>query len=222
MAVSTHLQIDLNEYDARIRTFIPHYEEMLDTAAASLAAAARRPIDTVVDLGIGTGALAGRVASLRKRARVIGIDEDEGMLTMAGRRLPRGRATLVHDNFVSAPLPRTDAVTASIALHHIELPRTKKGLYRRIKQALGRGGVMVTADCHPPTHALLAAAGRSAWRDHLAVTYGRRKAEGFLRAWSHEDFYTPLEAELALMRAAGLSPEVTWRRGLFAVIVGVA
>ena len=222
MAVSTHLQIDLSEYDARIRTFIPHYEEMLDTAAASLAAAARRPIDTVVDLGIGTGALAGRVARLCRKAQVIGIDEDEGMLTMAGRRLPRGRATFVHGNFVSAPLPRTDAVTASIALHHIKLARTKKALYRRIKQALGRGGVMVTADCHPPTHASLAAAGRSAWRDHLAATYGHRKAEGFLRAWSDDDFYMPLESELGLMRAAGLSPEVTWRRGLFAVIVGVA
>lgn len=141
---------------------------------------------------------------------------------MAAERLPRGRATLVHGDFVSAPLPRADAVTASIALHHIKLPSTKKALYRRIKQALGRGGVMVTADCHPATQSRLAAAGRSAWREHLATTYGRRKADGFLRAWSKEDFYTPLETELGLMRAAGLSPEVTWRRGLFAVIVGVA
>jgi hypothetical protein len=28
----------------------------------------------------------------------------------------------------------------------------------------------------------------------------------------------PLDAELAMMRAAGLSPEVTWRRDAFAVI----
>ena len=37
MSVATHLGIDLGEYDARIRTFIPHYEEMLDVAAGSLA-----------------------------------------------------------------------------------------------------------------------------------------------------------------------------------------
>ena len=88
MAVSTHLKIALPEYDARIRTFIPDYEEMLDAAAASLVAAGRRD-RRVVDLA-------------RERARwltgwrrppgirLVGIDEDEGMLAMAARRLPPG------------------------------------------------------------------------------------------------------------------------------------
>ncbi len=49
MAVSSHLKIALPEYDARIRTFIPDYEEMLDAAAASLVAA-ERPLMAVVDL----------------------------------------------------------------------------------------------------------------------------------------------------------------------------
>ena len=40
--------------------------------------------------------------------------------------------------------------------------------------------------------------------------------------WSHEDFYVPLAAELSLMRGAGLTPEVTWRRDSFAVIVASA
>jgi ubiquinone/menaquinone biosynthesis C-methylase UbiE len=221
MAVSTHLQIDLADYDARIRTFIPYYEEMLDAAVAALGAAAR-PIDIVVDLGTGTGALAERVARARRRARIVGIDEDEGMLGMAARRLPRRRATLIHDNFTSIALPRCDAVTASFALHHMEHQRTRKALYRRVRSALRRGGVLVSADCHPPAHAALAAAGRGAWRDHLAVSYGRRQAEQFLEAWSHEDFYVPLDVELSLLRGAGLSPEVTWRRDAFAVIVASA
>ena len=218
MAVSTHLKIDLAEYDARIRTFIPRYEEMLDAAVAALGAAGR-PIAMVVDLGTGTGALAGRVAKSVKRARLVGIDEDEGMLAMAARRLPGRRTTLVFDDFVTAALPRCDAVTASFALHHLAHRRTKAALYRRVRAALRPGGVLVSADCHPPSNPALAAAGRTAWRDHLAVTYGRRKAEGFLRAWSHEDFYMPVDVELGLMRAAGLSPEVTWRRDAFAVIV---
>jgi tRNA (cmo5U34)-methyltransferase len=218
MAVSTHLQIDLADYDARIRTFIPYYEEMLEAAVAALQAAAR-PIEMVVDLGTGTGALAERVARAHRHARIVGIDEDEGMLAMAARRLPRRRATLVHDTFTAAALPRCDAATASFALHHIEHHRTRKALYRRIRAALRRGGVLVSADCHPPAHGRLAAAGRDAWRDHLAVSYGRREASGFLEAWSHEDFYVPLDVELSLMRGAGLSPDVTWRRDAFAVIV---
>src|SRR5215831_1860740 len=35
MSVASHLGIDLNDYDSRIRTFIPHYEEMLDVAGAA-------------------------------------------------------------------------------------------------------------------------------------------------------------------------------------------
>ena len=54
MSVAAHLGIRLSEYDRRIRTFIPRYEEILDAAAASVVPKAR----TIVDLGIGTGALA--------------------------------------------------------------------------------------------------------------------------------------------------------------------
>ena len=36
MAVASHLNIDLADYDQKIRTFIPYYEEMLDTVAAGL------------------------------------------------------------------------------------------------------------------------------------------------------------------------------------------
>jgi SAM-dependent methyltransferase len=218
MAVSTHLKIDLGEYDARIRTFIPHYEEMLEAATAALDAAAR-PIGTLVDLGTGTGALAGRMAQVARRARLIGIDEDEGMLALAARRLPRRRTSLVFDSFLRASLPRCDAVTASFALHHIEHQRDRKALYLRIAAALRRGGVVITADCYPAADPTLAARGRRLWRDHLAATYGPRQAEGFLRAWSHEDFYVPLPVELSLLEAAGLAPEVTWRRDAFAVVV---
>jgi tRNA (cmo5U34)-methyltransferase len=218
MAVSSHLKIDLGEYDARIRTFIPHYEEMLDAAVAALGGAGR-PIGTVVDLGTGTGALAHLVGKALTRARLVGIDEDPGMLAMAARRLPRRRTTLVHDSFLAAALPRCDAVTASFALHHVEHQQTKKALYRRIHAALRPGGVLVSADCNPSTNPALAATGRVLWRDHLALSYGRREAEAFLEAWSHEDFYLPLATELSLLRAVGLSPDVAWRRDSFAVIV---
>lgn len=221
MAVSSHLKIDLNEYDERIRTFIPYYEDMLDAAVRVLREVVPAN-STVVDLGIGTGALAGRVAQSLTRSRLIGIDEDEGMLAMAARRLPARRTALVFENFLAASIPRCDAVTASFALHHIEERRVKKALYRRVKGALRRGGALVSADCHPARHPALAAAGRTAWRDHLASSYGRRKAETFLQAWSHEDFYVPLEEELALLRGAGLAAEVAWRRDSFAVIVAAA
>ena len=161
MAVSSHLKIALPEYDARIRTFIPDYEEMLDAAAASLVAA-ERPLMAVVDLGTGTGALLSRVADVARHAALIGIDEDEGMLGMAARRLALQAPRLIAEDFVRAEIPRCDAITASFALHHIEQRRTKKALYARARKALRPGGVLVSADCHPPGNAALAAASRRA------------------------------------------------------------
>ena len=69
MSVATHLGIRVDEYDARIRTFIPDYEDMLDTAAAALPRSTR----TLVDLGTGTGALAARCLTSAPRARLVGI-----------------------------------------------------------------------------------------------------------------------------------------------------
>src|SRR5262245_36122291 len=111
MGVAAHLGIDLREYDARIRTFIPDYEEMLDAAAALMGPNVR----TIVDLGTGTGALAARCAARTARARIVGIDADADVLTVARRRLGP-RASFIARSFLRAKLPRADAVVASFAL----------------------------------------------------------------------------------------------------------
>ena len=77
MGVASHLGIRLREYDQRIRTFIPDYDEMLDAAAALLQASSTT---TIVDLGVGTGVLAARCLDRMRRARVVGIDADADIL----------------------------------------------------------------------------------------------------------------------------------------------
>src|SRR4029453_11754460 len=90
-----HLVNNLQEYDARIRTFIPGYEEMLDVAAGVLAASVRRRGPRVLDLGTGTAALASRCLAVKPSARITGVDEDEGMLAVARTRIGR-RFTAIH------------------------------------------------------------------------------------------------------------------------------
>jgi SAM-dependent methyltransferase len=216
VAVSSHLVIDIDEYDERIRTFVPYYEEMLDVVAHVLAL--REP-NTVTDLGVGTGALSARIADVCRGVALTGIDEDAGMLSIARRRLAVRHATLVHDSFLDATLPRCDAIMASLALHHIETQAAKQSLFVRAHAALRRGGVFVSADCHPPTADWLADKARRMWQAHLAAHYGKRKAGDYLRAWAKEDFYTTLDTEMRLMQSAGFAPDVVWRRDAFAVIV---
>lgn len=215
MGVATHLGIDLAEYDARIRTFIPYYEEMLDVAALALDGG----VQVLVDLGIGTGALSARCLQNAPQARVVGIDEDAEVLKAAVRRLPQ-TATFVCDSFLSAEIPECDALVASFALHHVRTRDAKAKLYARIAAAMRLGGQVVTVDCHPAGDAALAKRQFEVWKAHLMQSYNSSESEGYLNAWSHEDVYVPLDAEIELMRNAGFAVEVLWRKHAFAVLLG--
>jgi tRNA (cmo5U34)-methyltransferase len=213
MSVASHLGIRLPEYDARIRTFIPDYETMLDVAASVVPARAR----TIVDLGIGTGALAARCLVHAPRARIVGIDADAGILELAARRLG-DRATVVAGSFLRVPLPACDAAVASFSLHHVRTRAAKRALYRRVRAALRPRGRLVIVDCQPAGDATLWTAQRQTWLEHLRVTYSDTQARRLLAAWSREDVYVPIESEIELLRRSGLRAEILWRRNAFAVL----
>ena len=222
MSVGSHLNIRLDEYDARIRTFIPAYEQMLDAAVGSLRALpAHAP--TIVDLGTGTGALAERCLRAFPAAHVIGVDEDPAILAMARARLAgHGRAaSFVQDSFLATAIPACDAVVASLSLHHVHDAGRKAALYRECRAAVGAGGWLVSADCFlsdpPAMHAE-----REAWRAHMRQTYADSEIDTYFEAWSREDRYFPLERELSWIHAAGFAAEPVWRLAPFAVIAARA
>jgi ubiquinone/menaquinone biosynthesis C-methylase UbiE len=222
VGVAHHLHIRLDEYDAKIRTFIPWYEELLDAAASALRLLPD-PSPRVIDLGTGTGALAAACARVLPQVSITAIDGDAGILEMARSRLRTAGAVtpaFVHANFVDAPLPACDAVVASLALHHLRDTAAKQEFYRKVRQAVSANGLVVSADCHPSDNQALARLQHAAWREHLLRSYSSGEADGFFAAWAEEDTYMPLETELDLIRAAGFNPHVVWRRGCFAVIAG--
>jgi trans-aconitate methyltransferase len=212
--VAAHLGIKLSEYDERIRTFIPHYEDMLEAAAAAVPPDARR----ILDLGIGTGALASQALVRAPRASVTGIDADDQILALAARRLG-ARGTFVCGSFLRAPVPTADAIVSSFALHHVRTRSAKARLYHRLRMALRRGGVLVSADCHPAEDRRIAAAQMQAWRAHVSRSYSAARTTALLQSWRREDVYVPLDVEQHLLRQAGFHVEVTWRRDAFAVLV---
>lgn len=216
MSVASHLGIRTAEYDRQILTFIPHYDEILDQAAGALAAL-DRPAKVVLDLGIGSGALAARCLARLRGARVIGLDGDEAMLAMAVKRLGR-RLTPVVGVFEQTPFPACDVVTASFSLHHVPEPAVKARIFARAFAALGPGGVLVDADCMLAADPALRARHHDLWLRHLAATHGLAGARKFLRAWAGEDTYFPLDLEMSLLREAGFVVDVVWRRDGFAVL----
>jgi ubiquinone/menaquinone biosynthesis C-methylase UbiE len=220
MSVASHLNIRLDEYDARIRTFIPGYEQMLDVAAQSLRALeSRNPV--IVDLGTGTGALAARCISVRSDAHVIGVDEDAAILDMARQRLARldAVASFLQRSFLDTPLPHGDAIVGSLAFHHVRTAERKQQFYRDCRHALARDGLLISADCFVSADPRLAELEREVWRAHLQQSYSAADTEGYFAAWAMEDVYFPLTQELAMLRDAGFVPDIAWRVPPFAVLV---
>lgn len=214
-----HLGIPLDEYDARIRTFVPYYEEMLEQVSRTVRLL-RPDARTIVDLGTGTGALAERCLRAVPGASVVGVDGDPGMLSMARERLADiGRVELRHARFDRVDLPRCDLIVASISLHHIADPDAKRALYRRCRAALDPAGAMVIADCYPPVSRTLAAEGMARWRQHLERVYATEEAAGYLDAWAEEDTYFPMDQEMSWLAESDFRTDVVWRRDLFAVLL---
>lgn len=219
-SVERHLRVDAEGYDAQIRRFIPHYDEMITTGVEVLAALA--PADAhVVDLGGGTGALSSAVLDGLPGARVTVLDVDPLMLAEARRRLADfgDRASFRQASFLDR-VPAADAVVASLALHHVHDLETKSALYQAIHDALPRGGVLLNLDAAVAEGARLnrLVFDRMAerMRDH---GISDAEARGHFASWAEEDRYFPLEAELGALRAAGFDEvECFWRRGLIAVI----
>jgi len=221
VSVAAHLKIRLSEYDRRIRTFIPDYQEILAATAGAVGLSNRRAA-VIVDLGIGTGALAARCLEVAPRARVYGIDEDPEMLAVAARRLGRkgGRHTFVAGDFARVPLLKCDAIVATLALHHVHAVSAKRRLYRRCFAALRSGGVLASGDAFSSGTPALRRAEMDIWRAHLRQWYSARQTPAFFAAWAREDRYLPLQLEVDLLEQAGFRVDVAWRRAPFGVVVG--
>jgi len=242
--VASHLGLAASDYDREIRRWIPGYEEMIGEVAALLddvlpgqrararsgtapgimaaSAVPATPAPTsatgplVVDLGAGTGALAGAILHAVPRARALLVDIDPAMLEIAKQRLAvhAGRFDVAKQRF-DDPLPTCDAVVASLALHHVVDLGAKRALYARIRAALRPGGVFLSADAtaHPsgPEHDRIYRVWTARMFDH---GIGPGEAEALFAQWSREDTYQPLHAELQLLADAGFArPECFWRRG---------
>jgi SAM-dependent methyltransferase len=217
-SVRSHLQLEIAEYDATIRRWIPGYETMIRTAAEAIAAA--RPT-RVVDLGSGTGALAEAILEHEAVGTVELLDIDPEMLTQATGRVARfgTRAVPILRSF-DEPFSPCDAFSASLSLHHVPTMEEKSRLFERIFEALPTGGVLVNADATMPADPAEQSVLYAHWADHqVAHGIDREQAFANFEAWAGEDTYMPLDVELAALRAAGFTAERSWNDGPIGVVV---
>ena len=220
--VAGHLGVEPEEYDRTIRTFIPHYDRMLETIVHWLGG--NIPAGGyVVDLGAGTGALSAAILAGLPEARVQLVDVDPTMLEAAAVRCSSDAARVeLRLGRFDDELPRCHAVVATLALHHVPDQDEKRELYRAIRAALEPGGLVVVGDLliHPegPERRQML----RDWYAHMArhgIT--ETEADAHFAQWAEEDFYVALDEELGLLRGAGFPrPDCFWRDGGISVYGG--
>ncbi|NJD18393.1 MAG: class I SAM-dependent methyltransferase [Gemmatimonadetes bacterium] len=218
-SVRRHLRVDIAEYDASIRQFIPGYEMMLREAAAAVASV--RPA-LVLDLGAGTGALSEALLERPEVGVVELVDVDGEMLGQARERLAAfgGRARFTLRSFHDA-LPACDAVAASLALHHVRTLEEKAALFARVYDALRPGGTFVNADVTMPAQEPARGESWRAWAQHLVASgIAEPRAWEHFAAWADEDTYFPVEDELDALLGAGFDARCAWRDRVSTVVVG--
>jgi len=160
------------------------YDQVLDEAARQAAA---EPQMRILDLGVGTGNLAARLAC--QGCAVWGVDFSAEMLARAQAKLPGARllqADLLGDWPAELDRP-SDRVVSAYVFHEFDLP-TKIDLLRRIaSRHLAAGGRIVVADIAYPTTAARAEA-----------------AQRWAGAWDEDEFYWAADEALAAAEVAGL------------------
>jgi len=217
-SVRSHLRLEIGEYDATIRRFIPGYEAMIAVAAEAVASVAP---DLVVDLGAGTGALSEAILGHDAVGTVELLDVDPEMMGHARDRLalfgPRARFSL---RSYDEPFARCDAFAASLSLHHIPTLDAKAALFARAFDALRSGGVLVNADATMPMDPDARSALFRVWADHQ-VSQGIAEARTWehFAEWAEEDTYLPLADELGALRAIGFDADRVWHDGPIGVVV---
>lgn len=165
---------------------------------------------TVVDVGSGTGTLAIALANARPDAQILGVDGDEHVRALAGRKRGAERVQWRHGLAGQLPLPdaSVDRVVMSLLLHHLG-PDGKRAALTDAHRVLRPGGRLHIADWGRPADPLMRAAffalqlidGFDGTRDHAAGRLPRFVADaGFADVHTHRRLRTAW-GSLELLRA---------------------
>lgn len=222
-SVEDHLRLRADEYDRVIRTFIPGYDTMLATLVHWLSTVIRKD-GIVIDLGGGTGSLAYAIAERFPGVQIEVRDVDPKMLEVADRRLSKykHRVRLLEKSFDES-LPKSDAIVASLSLHHVKDLQKKTELYERIFEALRKPGIFLNGDATMNPEKPAERFYYRSWREFMERNgmTGEEVRQHF-RDWADEDRYFSILEELTALASAGFrQPDCFWKSGAFAVFGGL-
>jgi tRNA (cmo5U34)-methyltransferase len=191
------------DYEALRRRLVPSFDQLYSTAVEALGLAGCE-LRLVLDLGAGTGLLAGAVAAVYPSSELVLFDGAAAMLEQARGSLGERASYVLGDLNEELPAGPWDAVVSAMAIHHLEHP-AKRGLFERIYAALSPGGVFVNVEqVSGPTASLDAAYMR--WHERRVAELGASQSEwDSARERMRLDHNASVEQQLRWLAAAGFA-----------------
>jgi tRNA (cmo5U34)-methyltransferase len=229
-------------YDQSAHHVHPHYLAVQDAVLAALPFGECDEF-LLVDAGGGSGRLVEKFLDRFTNARAIVLDQSEAFLALAERKLARfGERASCRIARLQGDWPReigvpAGAVVSMSAIHHL-VAAEKQQLFAQIYDALAPGGVFINGDEVRPAGDDEYFTLMSAWAKHMhQIIDARLVPESFqdaLLKWearnvtafgkpkqSGDDCHDTIEQQLAWFAECGfVNCRTTWRRDLWAVVVG--
>ena len=119
------------EYDYYMPRYCEPYHHFLSLAATVIPP----DLESICDIGIGTGNFSAEVKKRIPGVKVYGIDTDREALRTCQQKIPD--ATLYPRDIFSGPLPKSDYILSSLALHHLDTATRKEKLLSLIRNVRG-------------------------------------------------------------------------------------
>ena len=174
-----------------IRAEVPAYDEFQAAVAEACDGTA---VARMLELGVGTGETARRVAEVHPHASLVAIDESPDMVALAAAALPAAdvRVGRLED---ALPAGGFDLVYGAFVVHHLDAGG-KAALFERIAGGLNGGGRLVVGDVVVPVD----------------------PADAVTPLDPERDRPDSLADQLGWLEQAGFSCRVEWERGDLVVI----
>ena len=203
------------QYDQSRKKLIPCFDDYYQTMLEVIPFGQDSALE-VLDLGAGTGLVAGLVAANYPGARITLVD-------IAGEMLAKARNALAgYDNnfeFVTAdyvagwsfgPVEREfDLIISSLSIHHLE-DEAKRNLFRKIFANLKPGGVFVNADQALGETEAIEKVNHNKWLEQARALGATELELAASLERMREDRMAPLDDQLQWLREAGFAEVTCW------------
>jgi tRNA (cmo5U34)-methyltransferase len=216
-----------DEYDARVRMWLPDYEEVNEILLAAM-----QPFvpakSKQLDLGAGTGRFSKQVLAQFPDAHLTMVDFSDHMLAETSRSMEmyNGRFNTItadiFSRFLDFEPSSFDCIISTFAIHHGRSAEVYADLYRKIHHWLKPGGCFLCCDHIAGGNDYLTAMNLASWYDFISPKLPEHVNDQFIDGACREDSPLPLQQHFQLLTNAGFGTiDTLWKKQIFGIYISI-